>query len=121
MSLIERDKALLWDMLAACREAEQFTAGASLQEFLADRKLCLAVERCLEIMGEAAGRVSETFRLKHPDMPWRILKGMRNILAHDYGRIDYEIIYRTVIEDLPSLRLSLDRAMRGPRRRRKKA
>ena|ERR1700733_13922802 len=99
----ERDAAYLWDMLQACRELRGFTADTELEDFIADRKLCLAVERCLEIVGEAAARVSAEFQTREASIAWRQIKGMRNILAHEYGQIDYEIIYKTVTDDVPHL------------------
>ncbi len=60
-------------------------------------------ERCLEMIGEAARRVSSEFQEKHPEIPWREIIGQRNILAHEYGEIDYEILYRTAKEDIPAL------------------
>jgi uncharacterized protein with HEPN domain len=99
----ERDAGLLRDMLSACREADQFAAGIELEAFRADRKLCLAVERCLEIVGEAAGKITAEFQQAHPHVPWRQIKGMRNILAHEYGGIDYEIIHNTATMQMPEL------------------
>lgn len=107
----EGDQAYLWDMLQACREILEFAAEADLDDFIADRKLSLAVERALEIVGEAAGRVSGDYQDAHPDIPWRKMKGMRNILAHEYGEIDYQIIYRTVREQIPGLKVSLERLL----------
>jgi uncharacterized protein with HEPN domain len=99
----DRDAGLLWDMLDACCNAHQISKDADWEDFLNDLKLRLAVERCLEIIGEAAGKVSEEFQQANPGIPWRKIKGMRNILAHDYGRIDYELIYETVTERIPEL------------------
>lgn len=108
MQSTERDAACLWDMLQACKEILDFCADAGWEDFIADRKLCLAVERSLEIVGEAAGKVSEEFQGKHPSISWHQIKGMRNILAHEYGQIDYEIVYKTVIDDIPGLAAALE-------------
>lgn len=108
MKPAERDAALLWDMLQACREIRQFTGDAGLEDFVSDRKLCLAVERSFEIVGEAAGRVSLDCQAAVPSIPWRKIRGMRNILAHEYGQIDYEIIYTTVTDELPALIAALE-------------
>jgi uncharacterized protein with HEPN domain len=70
---VDRDVALLWDMLNACREVRGFTGDIDWPEFIADRKLCLAVERCLEIVGEAAGHMSKPFCDAHPEIPWRMI------------------------------------------------
>ena len=104
----ERDAAYLWDMLQACRELTEFTADTELEDFIADRKLCLAVERCLEIIGEAAGRVTPEFQDREPSIAWRQIKGMRNILAHEYGQIDYEVVHSTVLDDIPRLVAALE-------------
>jgi uncharacterized protein with HEPN domain len=112
---VDRDAALLWDMLRACQEIRGFTRGVVWEDFIADRKLCLAVERCLEIVGEAAGRISKPFCSAHPEIPWRFITGMRNVLAHDYGQIEYEIIYGTVTKSVPSLLATLELMLPGPR------
>lgn len=74
-----------------------------LAGFLEDRMLLRAVERGVEIIGEAARRVSAAFMDAHPEVPWRLIIGQRNILAHEYGHIDHELLFRTVIDDLPGL------------------
>jgi uncharacterized protein with HEPN domain len=61
------------------------------------------MERELEIIGEAARRISESFRQAHPEIPWREIIGQRNILAHDYGDVDAELIWKAVTQDLPQL------------------
>jgi uncharacterized protein with HEPN domain len=85
MKRVDRDAALFWDMLQACREITGFVADKDRGQFISDRMLCLAVERCLEILGEAAGHVSSPCQDKNPEIPWRRMTGMRNILAHDYA------------------------------------
>lgn len=113
MQPAEREAAYLWDMLEACREMLGFCADAEWEDFIADRKLCLAEERSLEIVGEAAGKVSEEFQRKHPAISWHQIKGMRNILAHEYVQIDYEIIYKTVTGDIPKLTAALEALLPG--------
>ena len=99
----ERDPAYLWDMLQAAREAEEMMADIDLRTFLGNRMLLRAIERSVEIVGEAARRVSESYMINHPEIPWRKIIGQRNILAHEYGQIDHAILYKTVIEDIPIL------------------
>jgi len=62
-----------------------------------------AVERNLEIIGEAARRVSAGTRENHPDIPWRAVIGLRNVLAHEYGEVRYEILWSIVSSKLPPL------------------
>lgn len=99
----DRDPAYLWDMLQAAREVESMLDDYDLTAFLADRVLLRAVERSVEIMGEAARCVSSTYQDTHPEIPWREIIGQRNILAHKYGQIDHELLYKTAIEDIPAL------------------
>jgi len=99
----EKDITYVWDMVSACREIRDFTRDTDWEDFSSDRKLMLAIERSLEIIGEAAGRLSETFRGGHPEIPWHKIQGMRNILAHDYGQVDYEVLYRTAMIEIPDL------------------
>jgi uncharacterized protein with HEPN domain len=99
----ERDAAYLWDMLQACDEVESMLADFDLAAFFHNRMLLRAIERDVELIGEAARRLSSTFRDTHPDIPWRMIIGQRNILAHEYGRIDHELLYRTAADDIPAL------------------
>jgi uncharacterized protein with HEPN domain len=99
----ERDPAYLWDMLEAAREVEAMLEDYDLAAFMADRVMMRAIERSVEIMGEATRRVSKTYRDTHTEIPWREIIGQRNILAHEYGQIDHEILYKTATEDVPDL------------------
>ena len=84
----ERDPAYLWDMLSAANEVRQIVGEMSFEQFQSDIVVMRATERCLEIIGEAARRVSETVRQSHPEISWSEIIGQRNILAHEYGQID---------------------------------
>ncbi|MFQ5582793.1 MAG: DUF86 domain-containing protein [Mariprofundaceae bacterium] len=99
----ERDAAYLWDMLQAAREIADMNSGVSYQAFIDDLKLMRATERGLEIAGEAARKVSSSFIAQHPQIAWHAIIGQRNIIAHEYGQIDYELLYRTVADDIPVL------------------
>jgi uncharacterized protein with HEPN domain len=81
----------------------EFTHGSSLHEYLEDRKLQLAVEREIEIIGEAARRLSDSFRTMHPEIPWSRIVAQRNILAHDYGEIKQDRIYVVAMVYIPQL------------------
>ncbi len=99
----ERDAAYLWDMLDAARTVREITKHQALDAYLNDRTLQLAVERALEIIGEAARRVSEPFREAHPEIPWRPIIAQRNVLAHEYGDIRQERIWAVVTRHIPEL------------------
>jgi len=79
------DPAYLWDMLDAARTVLEMTAKKRFDQYIKNRMLQLAVERSLEIIGEAASNVSPEFREKHPEIPWMRLIAERNVLAHRYG------------------------------------
>ena len=103
----ERDPAHLWDMLDAARAVVDFTESLTLEQFLAasrDRQITrLAVERELEILGEAARRVSSRFRAEHAEIPWKETVGLRNVIRHEYDKVNYTEIYRIVRERVPEL------------------
>ena len=97
------DLAYLWDMLEASNETIEMMGDATAEQFQANRVLCRAIERLIEIIGEAARRVSQDFQRSHGEIPWREIIGQRNILAHEYGQVDHALLYKTVREDIPRL------------------
>ncbi|MBU0990726.1 MAG: DUF86 domain-containing protein [Proteobacteria bacterium] len=114
----ERDPAHLWDMLEAARAFVEFTANLTLEEFLAagreNEMTRLAVERKLEILGEAAGRVSSRFRSEHPEITWKEIVGLRNVISHQYDKVNYAEIYGIVRERIPELIALLDSLVPPP-------
>lgn len=112
MQLDERDAAYLWDMREAAKEILSITHQTNQRTFLQNRIVLRATERCLEIIGEAAGNVSQHCRATYPDIPWHEVIGQRNILAHEYGQIDHNILYRTANDDIPELIEKLDQILR---------
>lgn len=109
-----RDAAYLWDMLEAARTIQNFTAGVSLEAYFVDRKLQLAVERLIEIIGEAARLVSDAFKVQHPEIPWRLIVAQRNVLAHDYGEIMQDRIWRVATDRIPELVQQLQKLLPTP-------
>ncbi len=79
----EREAAYLWDMLNAASEAHMTVENLTPDVFVEDRIRRRALERTLEVLGEAARKVSEESRAAHPDIDWRGLIGQRNVLAHE--------------------------------------
>ena len=109
------DMARLWDILDAARAAMHFTDKMQFEDFLANRMVRNAVERNLEIIGEAARCVSQDFRDSLPDIPWRAMTALRNVLAHEYGEIRYERIWLLCKEQLAILIRQLkDAGVRDP-------
>ena len=104
----ERGAAYLWDMADAAKTALDMTDGYHWSRYPADRRTQLAIERLIEIIGEAARRVSRDFQNAHPEIPWRSIIAQRHVLAHEYGEIKQERIWRLVTQDVPVLLSSLE-------------
>lgn len=103
MSLLPRDAAYVWDILEAAAAIQDYVAALDLDRYAQDRQVRSAVERELEIIGEAARRLSSEFRAQHPEIPWTAVVAQRNILAHEYQRIEHARIWRVITESLPRL------------------
>lgn len=97
------DLIRLRHMLDAAKEAVELAAGKSRYDIESERTLNLSLVRLIEIVGEAANRVSPEGRTKYPAILWPQIIGMRNRLIHGYYNIDFDILYQTISEDLPSL------------------
>jgi uncharacterized protein with HEPN domain len=104
----ERDRAALTDMLRAAGLARQFIAGLDSDAFFGDLKTQAAVLHEIMIVGEGAKRLSADLRESHPDVPWRLIAGMRDRLIHQYNAVDLEEVWQTVMRDLPTLAARLE-------------
>ena len=91
------------DILDAIDNIEHYVAGLDFDAFEADRKTVDAVERNLEIIGEATANLPDEVLVRWPEVPWRYMKGVRNLLAHEYFGVDVGIIWQTIQEDLPAI------------------
>ena len=100
---MKRDQACLFDIAESTRLAVSYVEQSTKEEFLSDTKTQDSVIRRLEIIGEAARRVSEETRNAYPDLPWKEMIGMRNFLIHDYDDVDIQVVWKTVKKDLPDL------------------
>ena len=100
---MQRDLAYLADILQAAKLALRFVEGMTYEAFAEDEKTQAAVIRELEIIGEAAGRVSTEFVVSHPELPWRQMVSMRNRMIHGYDDIDLVIVWRALRLNLPDL------------------
>ncbi len=103
MLLEKRDDSNLWDMLDAAKAIRAFISGRSYEDYLGDRMLRGAVERHLEVIGEAAGRVSKELRNSHPEIPWQRIIGLRNVLIHEYGDIEDILVWEVASVYIPEL------------------
>ncbi len=97
------------DILDAVGEIETFVSGMSREQFLADPKTLKAVVADLTIIGEAARHVPDAVVAAHGEVPWALMRGMRNRIVHGYYQVDAAIVWDTCQNDLPGLRALLER------------
>jgi uncharacterized protein with HEPN domain len=91
------------DMLDAIAEIQSFTAGLDLETFRQDRKTVRAVAYNFMILGEAARHVPRDVLARHPHVPWAQIRGIRNVVAHEYRRVDVDVVWQTLQSNLPPL------------------
>ncbi|MER3456321.1 MAG: DUF86 domain-containing protein [candidate division GAL15 bacterium] len=96
-------RVYLAHILECIQKIERFTAGGR-ERFLADELVQDAVLRNFEVIGEAAKRLDDAYRAAHPEIPWRSLAGLRDVLIHQYEGVDLERVWAIVEGDLPGLK-----------------
>ncbi|MGD9789959.1 MAG: DUF86 domain-containing protein [Phycisphaerales bacterium] len=102
MPLDEADLKHLWDMLRAARSAQNIIAGVSQEQYLRDEIRRFALERAIEIIGEAARRVSERSRSQIP-LEWGAIIATRHIVAHEYDTIQHDTLWRIATLHIPEM------------------
>ena len=107
----KNDSAYIWDMLQAAKLVREFSMNQSFQDFLEDKMRRSAIERQIEIIGEAANRLSKEFQADHSEIPWNRIISQRHILAHEYDDLAYEILWNVVSIHIPSLIEKLERIL----------
>lgn len=95
------------DVLAAIAEIQEFTSNLTFSEFQADQKTIRAVLYNLAIIGKSVRSIPSEVEALHPEIPWNDVRGMRNIVIHEYFQVNLSIIWQTIQEDLVSLEFSL--------------
>lgn len=98
-------------MLDYSREAVEMLGGMAPEDLRRNRMLQLALVRLVEIVGEAASRVSDAGQRRYPSIPWQKARGMRNRLVHGYDMIDLRVLWDTITDDLPPLIAELERIL----------
>jgi len=102
---LEKDyKAYLSHIFESIISIENYTEDMSFEEFEKDKKTIDAVIRNLEIIGEASSKLSKEFRERYPEVPWKSIIGLRNILIHDYLGVDIVAVWGNIKQELPSLK-----------------
>ena len=109
----ERQAGLLRDMLDSARLIQGYMANTSREAFFADTEKQDAVLRRFEIIGQAASRLAPETQALFPQLPFRSMRGMRNIIAHDYGEVDLALVWQTVSADLGVLVETLEKHFAG--------
>ncbi len=104
----DRDASLLLDMLLAARDARAFVGALDEAAFMASRLHQNAVIRSLEVIGEAAGKVSPGVQAAHPEIPWREITGMRHRLIHGYAEVRLDLVWAVAQERLDPLIAALE-------------
>ena len=98
-------------MLDMSRKALTLAKGKSRQDFDRDEILALALTHLLQVIGEAARRVSSSFIDEHPEIPWRAIIGMRHKVVHDYLYVDEDLVWDVITGDLEALAASLSKLL----------
>lgn len=97
------DDTRIRHMLDSAKEAVEFATGKSRKDLDDDRKLSLAIIKSIEIIGEAASKVSEARKAENDNIPWRDIIGMRNRLSHGYFDVNLDIVWETLQTDIPNI------------------
>lgn len=101
---MKNDQTYLNHILEAIEKIESYIHGSDFDAFRKNSMMIDAVVRELEIIGEATGHLSDSFRTQHPNMPWPKIKAMRNYLIHEYFGVSVKIVWETCHSNLPRLK-----------------
>jgi len=108
---MQRDREYIIDILESAKLAIDYIGEKSKEDFFLDNQCQDAVVRRIEVIGEAARRISDETRTAYTELPWSDMIGMRNLMVHEYDDIDIAIVWETVINDLPLLIDSLEKIL----------
>lgn len=97
--------------MESLEKIERYTAGLTFERFAQDDRTVDAVVRNLEVIGEAARQIPSEVRERYPEVPWRRVIGLRNVVVHEYFAVDVEIVWTVVRQSLPELKEALRRMM----------
>jgi len=109
---MRNDASRLQDILEALARVEKY-AVRGREDFARDELIQTWIVDHLQIIGEAARRVSDALRTRHPEIPWPQIIAMRNILVHDYFSVDQDEVWAAVERDLPDLKRKIEGALRA--------
>ena len=105
-----KDADLVVDISDAARRIREYTRGMTFEEFEKDTKTQDAVVRNIEVVGEAVKRLSSGFKRGHPDVPWKQMAGMRDVIIHRYFGVAIDIVWKVATKDLQKAVARLEKA-----------
>ena len=108
-----RDRAALLDIAHAIGLVQQFKRGLSAADFLEDARTQSTVLHQLLVVGEAVKRLSDSFGRDHPEIPWRLIAGMRDLLIHHRDTVHLEEVWRVADRDMPDVAQQVQSIIRG--------
>jgi uncharacterized protein with HEPN domain len=103
-----KDKERLEHIIAAIERVERYVKDKSYEDLLSDDMMFYAVVKNIEMMGEATNMLTEEFQSAHPQTPWKMVKGMRNYIVHEYFQIDDIVVWDVVTKELQPLRKQIE-------------
>jgi uncharacterized protein with HEPN domain len=109
------------DIFEAIRNIEEDTTGISFNEFVADRRRKDAVVHNFEIIGEATKKLSDDLKARNPAVAWKQVAGLRDVIAHGYFRIDYEVIWGIITNTVPGFKTAIVKIRREERQKEKES
>jgi uncharacterized protein with HEPN domain len=98
-----RDETYLLHLLLSARRVVAYTRNVTWETFLTDGEKQDSVLHRISNIGEISKRISPSFKQAHPDVPWKLMAGMRDRIIHDYYQIDWEVVWSTAIKSVPEL------------------
>lgn len=104
-----RDKGRLEDIIEYSTNVTNLIEGYSLEALIADKRTYYSVMKNIEVVGEAAYMLTKAFKNSHPEVPWKVIQGMRHVLVHDYANVVSATLYDTAVNDMQLLRQQVER------------
>ena len=107
------------DIKDAVGNIQKYTAGLTYEQFLTDRRTQDAVVRNFEIIGEATKNLPDDFKTLYPSVAWKQVAGLRDVIAHGYFRVDYEVLWEIITDTLPDFKTRILKILKKERKREK--
>ncbi|MBU2634473.1 MAG: DUF86 domain-containing protein [Nanoarchaeota archaeon] len=109
---MQKYKVYLDDIIESIKRIEEYTKNVSYEDFIKNKLLIDGTVRNLEIIGEAVKRISIDIKKKYPDVEWKKIAGLRDILIHEYSGINLKIVWDVIVNNLPKLKRNIKKMMK---------